>query len=99
LALRTGPDSLRAALSAYVRLGFSVALTRSERVPSDRANTNGNDDFASGRASIVAISPGSRSLPVPLIAIFDSGTTGMADDPVAPRGPAPLTRQQVRFST
>ena len=37
---------------------LNVALTRSERVPSDRANTNGNDDFPSDRASIVAISPG-----------------------------------------
>jgi hypothetical protein len=37
---------------------LSVALTRSERVPSDRANTNGNDDFPTDRASIVAISQG-----------------------------------------
>jgi hypothetical protein len=37
---------------------FSVALTRSEHVPSDPANTNGNDDFPNDRASIVAISPG-----------------------------------------
>ena len=37
---------------------LSVALTRSERVPSDRANTNCNDDFPGGRASSFAISPG-----------------------------------------
>ena len=37
---------------------LSVALSRSERVPSDRANTNCNDDFPSDRASNFAISPG-----------------------------------------
>ena len=35
-----------------------LALTRTERVPNDRANTNGNGDFPSGRASNSAISPG-----------------------------------------
>jgi len=37
---------------------LSVALTRSERVPNDRANTNCNGDFPSDRASNFAISPG-----------------------------------------
>ncbi len=37
---------------------LSVALTCSERVPSDRPDTNCNDDFPSGRASNFAISPG-----------------------------------------
>ena len=35
-----------------------VALTRSERVPSDHANTNCNDDFPTDRASNFAISLG-----------------------------------------
>jgi hypothetical protein len=37
---------------------LSVALTRSEHVPSDRANTNCNDDVPIDRASNFAISPG-----------------------------------------
>lgn len=37
---------------------LSVALTRSERGPNDRANTNGTDGVPSGQPSIVAISPG-----------------------------------------
>ena len=37
-----------------VRAG--VAITRSERVPNDRANTNCNDDFPNDRANNSAIS-------------------------------------------
>jgi hypothetical protein len=37
---------------------LSAALSRSERVPNDRANTNGNDDFPTDRASNFAISQG-----------------------------------------
>ena len=78
---KQGRRPLDSAFAGSVEQRFP-ALTRSERAPSDHANTNGNDGVPSGRASIVAISLSQGPRSGPLIALFDSGTMVMADDPV-----------------